>query len=557
MYWLNDYSREFLSKGYLREGITPEERIREIADTAEQILQIEGFSDKFYDYMSKGYYSLSSPVWSNFGLQRWLPISCFWSFLGDDMAQILFTQAEVGMMSKYWWGTSWYFGDLRPRWSNIQDNGYSSGAVHFMQLFESLLDVVSQGSVRRWHFSPYLPVEHPDIWEFLKIWTEWNPLQKLTHWVTVTDKRMQEMKDWDEEKRQIWAEIIQRRNEMGYPYIMFVDTANKNTVDVYKDKWYKIYASNMCTEIMLPSSTEWSFVCNLSSMNLYHYKEWKDTDAVETMIYFLDAVMTDFINKLEEKKQSPDPKDNQAFKFMEKAYNFAKQNRALGLWVLGWHSLLQSKMLPIESKEAAGLNLEIFRNLYEKSYKASRELADMFGEPEILKWYWRRNTTLLAIAPTTSSAFILGQVSQSIEPNWSNCYVKDTAKVKMTVKNSQLEVLLEKKNKNTKEIWKSIRDNDWSVQHLDCLTNEEKQVFRTFYEVDQKTLIDQAAVRQKYIDQWQSLNLAIDPSTPAKEINQLYLYAWEVWVKTLYYQHSVNAAQQFARSKQICDACEA
>ncbi|UFX82942.1 ribonucleoside-diphosphate reductase subunit alpha [Candidatus Absconditicoccus praedator] len=555
MYWLNEYSRAFLNRGYMREGVEVEDRIKEIADKAEEILGKKGFSQKFYYYMSKGYYSLSSPVWSNFGLDRGLPISCFGSYLGDDMAQILFTHAEVGMMSKYGGGASGYFGDLRSRGSKIKDNGYSSGSVHFMQLFETLLDVVSQGSVRRGHFSPYLPVEHPDIEEFLKIGTEGNLIQKMTHGVTVTDQWLKEMKDGDAEKRAIWAEIIQRRNEMGYPYIMFVDTANKNTVDVYKDKGHKIHASNMCSEIMLPSNENWSFVCNLSSMNLYHYDEWKDTDAVETMVYFLDAVMSDFIIKLEKLRDSGEEKDQQAFAFIERAYNFAKQNRALGLGVLGWHSLLQSKMLPIDSKEASNLNLQIFRYLQEEAYKASEKLAQEYGEPKLLEGYGRRNATLMAIAPTTSSAFILGQVSQSIEPLWSNCYVKDVAKLKVTIRNKHLEDLLERKGYNTKDVWKTIRDNDGSVQHLSILTQDEKEVFKTFQETNQRTLIEQAAVRQRYIDQGQSLNLAINPSTPAKEINELYLYAWELGIKTLYYQHSVNAAQQFARSKQ-CESCE-
>lgn len=555
MYWLNEYSRAFLNRGYMREWVEVEDRIKEIADKAEEILWKKWFSQKFYYYMSKWYYSLSSPVWSNFGLDRGLPISCFWSYLGDDMAQILFTHAEVGMMSKYGWWASGYFWDLRSRGSKIKDNGYSSWSVHFMQLFETLLDVVSQWSVRRWHFSPYLPVEHPDIEEFLKIWTEGNLIQKMTHGVTVTDQWLKEMKDWDAEKRAIWAEIIQRRNEMWYPYIMFVDTANKNTVDVYKDKWHKIHASNMCSEIMLPSNENWSFVCNLSSMNLYHYDEWKDTDAVETMVYFLDAVMSDFIIKLEKLRDSWEEKDQQAFAFIERAYNFAKQNRALGLGVLGWHSLLQSKMLPIDSKEASNLNLQIFRYLQEEAYKASEKLAQEYWEPKLLEWYGRRNATLMAIAPTTSSAFILGQVSQSIEPLWSNCYVKDVAKLKVTIRNKHLEDLLERKGYNTKDVWKTIRDNDGSVQHLSILTQDEKEVFKTFQETNQRTLIEQAAVRQRYIDQWQSLNLAINPSTPAKEINELYLYAWELWIKTLYYQHSVNAAQQFARSKQ-CESCE-
>ncbi len=556
MKWLNDYSRQFLSKGYLTDGQTAEERIRFIADKAEEILGIDGFADKFYGYMEKGYYSLSTPVWSNFGLRRGLPISCFGSYIDDDMGQILYTHGEVGMMTKFGGGTSGFFGGLRPRGAAISNNGTSSGSVHFMKLFEGVVDVVSQGSTRRGHFSPYLPVEHPDIEEFLDIGTEGNPIQELTHAVTVTNEWMESMIGGDAEKRALWAKVIQRRSQIGYPYILFTDNANNNTVDVYKDKGLKIVASNLCSEIMLPSTRDWSFVCNLSSLNLLHYEEWKDTDAVETMVYFLDAVMTEFIEKLEHFRDSDSKDDNTVFHFMERTYNFAVANRALGLGVLGWHSLLQSKMLAFESPAASKLNVTIFKTIKERAYAASKELANMFGEPSVLAGYGRRNTTLCAIAPTTSSAFILGQVSQSIEPIWSNCYVKDIAKLKVTIKNPFLEALLKEKDKNTKEVWNSIRDNDGSVQHLSFLTEDEKDIFKTFSEIDQYAIIDQAAVRQLYIDQAQSLNLMINPNVPIKDINALYIEAWKKGIKSLYYQHSMNAAQTLSRKK-ICANCEA
>lgn len=554
--WLTEHSRNFLASGYLTGNTTPEERIREIADRAEQILQISGFSDKFYNYMSEGFFSLASPVWSNFGKERGLPISCFGSHVADDMGNILYTQSEVGMMSKLGGGTSGYFGKIRHRGAEVKNNGQASGAVHIMQLFESMVDVVSQGSVRRGRFSPYLPVEHPDIMEFLEIGTEGNPIQELTHGVTVTDKWMEEMIAGDQEKRAIWAKVLQRRGEMGYPYIFFSDHANNSAADVYKDKKLPIYASNLCTEIMLPSNDNWSFVCVLSSVNLLHYDKWKDTDAVETMVYFLDAIITEFIEKLEVYRDSDSREDRQTFLFMERAYNFAKENRALGLGVLGWHSLLQSKMLPLNSQKAYDLNSEIFRIIKAKSYKASEELAAKFGEPSTLKGYGRRNATLNAIAPTTSSAFILGQVSQGIEPIWSNIYVKDIAKIKTTIKNPFLEQLLEKKGKNTVEVWRNIRDYDGSVQHLDFLTDEEKEVFKTYSEIDQLDLIYQAANRQNHIDQGQSVNIIVHPEMPVKEINKIHITAWKLGLKSLYYQHSMNAAQKFAQKKD-CASCEA
>ena len=399
MKWLNENSRKFLANGYLEEGVSPEQRIREIADNAEKILGIKGYADKFYDYMSKGYYSLSSPVWANFGNKRGLPISCYSIDIQDTMGDIMRATGEIGMMSKLGGGTGGFFGKLRERGAEITGNGESSGSVHFMKLFESLMDVASQGKVRRGAFSPYLPVEHPDIEEFLEIGTEGNPIQTLTHAVTVTDKWMEEMVAGDTKKRKIWAKVLQRRVEMGYPYIFFKDTVNRNTVDVYKDKGLEINHSNLCSEIALPTNNEWSFVCCLSSINIFYYDEWKDTDAVETLVYFLDAVMEEFIVKLEAMRDSDEEELRITFKFMEKAYNFAKANRSLGTGILGWHSYLQSKMIPFESVEASHLNVKIFKNIHDKAYKASKELAEMFGEPEILKGYGRRNATLLAPAP--------------------------------------------------------------------------------------------------------------------------------------------------------------
>jgi ribonucleoside-diphosphate reductase alpha chain len=553
--WLNENSRKFLAAGYLGEGVSAEERIANIAKRAEDILQMPGFADKFYYYMSEGYYSLASPVWSNFGKKRGLPISCFGSHIDDDIGNILYTQSEVGMMSKLGGGTSGYFGKIRGRGAAIKNNGEASGAVHIMRLFESMVDVVSQGSVRRGRFSPYLPIDHPDIMEFLEIGTEGNPIQELTHGVTVTDDWMQEMIDGDTDKRTVWAKVLQSRGEMGYPYIFFTDNANNGAADVYKDKALPIYASNLCTEIMLPSDHNWSFVCVLSSINLLHYDKWKDTDAVETMVYFLDAVITEFLEKLESYKDSPNLDDRQTFLFMERAYNFAKENRALGMGTLGWHSLLQSKMLPFDSQEAYNLNTEVFKALKDKSYKASEELAEKFGEPAVLKGYGRRNATLNAIAPTTSSAFILGQVSQGIEPIWSNIYVKDIAKIKTTIKNPFLVTLLKEKGMDTPEVWRDIRDRDGSVQHLDFLSENEKEVFKTYSEIDQMAIIYQAANRQNHIDQGQSLNIIVHPDMPTKDINKIHVTAWKLGLKSLYYQHSMNAAQKFKQKKE-CTSCE-
>lgn len=559
--WLNDLSRQFLQRGYLSEGEVAEERISTMANHAEKLLGIDGFANKFMDYMGRGWYSISSPIWANFGKKRGLPISCFGSMIEDNIESILYTQSEIGEMSKMGGGTSGYFGNIRGRGSDITDNGKAPGAVHFMNLFETMVDIISQGSTRRGRFAPYLPIDHPDIMEFLNIGTEGFPIQELTHGVTVSDTFMKEMIAGDKQKRKVWAKLLQRRGEIGYPYIFFTDNVNNNTVDVYKDKNMKISASNLCTEIALPSSVDESFVCVLSSMNALYYREWKDTDAVDVLTYFLDAVVTDFLTKLEDILANGRPEDIRAFDLMERAYNFAKRHRALGIGVLGWHSFLQSEMLPFDSRDAAKLNVDLFSSVKERSYAASKELARIFGEPDVLKGYGRRNTTTCAVAPTVSTSFILGQVAQSVQPHMSNCYIKDTAKMKVTVKNPQLMTLLESKGLNNKEVWQSIKEQDGSVQHLTFLSDHERAVFRTFAEISQSAVINQAATRQAFIDQSQSLNLMIPPDMPIKDVNKLIIDGWEMGIKTFYYQHSMNSAQVFARSKMniqdtYCIACD-
>lgn len=557
-YWLNEDSRTFLSRGYIDtdNGETPEGRIREIADKAEQYLKdmaatpeaaskFDGFADKFYDYMARGFYSLASPIWANYGKERGLPVSCFGSFIDDSMQSILFGHAENGMLMKNGGGTSGYFGALRERGAPIKDQGESSGSVHFMQMYDTLASVVSQGSVRRGFFAAYQDIEHPDASEFLDIGTEGNPIQGLTTGITVSDQFIEDMKSGDGEKRALWAKVLQRRSEIGFPYILYKGNVNNNKPQIYKDKGMDIHASNMCAEIALPSSVDETFTCVLSSLNVLHWDEIKETDAIEVLTMFLDTVCQEFINKTEGQI------------YMKRARDFAINHRALGAGILGWHSYLQSNMIPFESKEAAQKNLEIAKNLRERSHAASRQLAEILGEAPLLEGYGMRNTTTMAIAPTKSSSFILGQVSQSIEPEFSNAYVKDLAKIKVTIKNPYLTKLLQEKGKDNLDTWESIKNRDGSVQHLEFLTQEEKEVFKTFSEINPYTIVDQAGVRQEYIDQGQSLNLMLDPDMSVKEINQLYLYAHGVGVKSLYYSYSMSAAQSLTRKRVMSDECAA
>jgi ribonucleoside-diphosphate reductase alpha chain len=348
---------------------------------------------------------------------------------------------------------------------------------------------------------------------------------------------MQEMKDGDKSKRKVWAKIIQNRSEFGFPYIMFKDNSNNNSP--YKELGMEITASNLCSEIQLPTDSYNSFVCCLGSINLLHWDEIKETDAIETYVYFLNAVMDEFVIKSE------------TMPGMKRAYNFAKNHRAIGLGVMGYHSLFQSKLIEFDSLQAKGLNSEIFRTLKDRSEIASRKLYAEHEYVSIRDGY--ANTTLMAIAPTKSSSFIHGAVSMGIEPIKSNYFIKDLAKSKTVYKNPLLEAELEKHGLNNDKTWKSILKKDGSVQHLDF---PNKGVFKSFVEISPKEIVLQAAQRQKYIDQSQSLNLMIDPSVSAKDINKLYMYAWEEGVKTLYYQFSKSSAQDFARNILECSSCE-
>ena len=542
-YWLNEDSRIFLERGYLK-GESPEQRIKDISDTAEGYLGIAGFSDKFVGYMKQGFYSLASPVWSNFGRKRGLPISCNGVYVPDRMDGILAKQSEVGMQTKHGSGTSAYFGELRGRGAKINSGGESSGAVHFMELFDKVASVVSQGNVRRGSFAAYLPIEHPDVKEFLRIRSEGNAIQEMSFAVTVTDSWMKGMIDGDKDKRQLWMNVIKKRYETGYPYIFFQDNANNQAPDCYKDKNMKIYASNLCNEISLPSKEDESFVCCLSSLNLVQWDEIVKTDAIETLTMFLDAVMEEYIQKTE------------SIPFMEASHNFAKRHRAIGMGVLGWHSYLQSNMISFESMEAKLLNSSIFKRIRKSSDKATEDLANRLGEPLYCQGYGRRNTTTLAIAPTTSSSFILGQASPSIEPLNGNYFTKDLAKGKFSYRNPYLKSLLAEKGKDTDDVWIKILNSGGSVQRLSFLSEEEKDVFKTFGEISQKEIVIQAAQRQKFIDQGQSLNLMVSPESSYKEVNQLMIYAWENGVKGLYYQRSANPSQELARSILNCSSCE-
>ena len=545
IWWLNDESEQMLNRGYLLKGETVEGAIERITNAAARRLFKPELKEAFKEIIYKGWISFSSPVWANMGTQRGLPISCFNVSIPDDIESITHKLGEVIMQTKIGGGTSGYFGGLRGRGSAVTDNGKSSGAVSFMKLFDAAMDTISQGGVRRGAFAAYLDIDHPDVHEFLKIKDIGNPIQNLFFGVCVPDYWMQEMIDGDKEKREIWAKVLESRQQKGLPYIFFSDNVNRNKPQVYKDLNYTVKSSNLCSEIMLPSNEDESFICCLSSMNLELYDEWKDTNAVKLAIYFLDAVLSEFIEK------------TNGNYYLSPARNFAIRHRALGLGVLGYHSYLQKNKIPFESMKAKLFNAQVFKQMQQQSLEASTELAEIYGEPEILKGYGLRNTTTMAIAPTTSSSAILGQVSPGIEPFASNYYKAGLAKGNFMRKNKYLEELLIEKGINNEDTWRSIMLNHGSVQHLKQLTDEEKNIFKTFKEISPKEIITQAAQRQQFIDQAQSLNINIPSSLPIKEVNSLLIDAWKLGVKTLYYQRSQSVSKELMVNFVNCSSCEA
>ena len=549
-WWLTEESQAMLERGYLLPNQTVEEKLNVICKYAASFYKDEvGLKERFLEIFERGWCSLSSPIWANFGEDRGLPISCFSSFVPDDLDKIYGTLHEVAMMTKLGGGTSGYFGKLRPLGTPIKGGGISSGLMSFTELFDTTTKVVSQSGVRRGAFAAYLDIDHPEIEEFLKVKDKGHSLQTINTAVSVSDEWMKQMKDGDKEKRELWAKILKSRREKGIPYIFFSDTANRNKPQIYKDTNSTIHSSNVCSEIFLPTSEMESFVCCLMSMNLSTYDEWKNTDAVRLAVMILDAVMSDFIKKT---KNLP---------YMQRAHNFAVRHRALGLGVLGWHSLLQQKMIPFESFEAQQLNTSIFKYLKEKSYEASIELGEKYGYAPIFEGVEttdtkRRNTTLMAIAPTTSSSSILGQVSPSIEPYASNYFVAGLAKGSFSRKNTELEKLLESKGKNTEDVWKNIIQNQGSVQQLGFLSENEKKVFKTFQEISPLAIIQQAAARQSFIDQGQSVNLKIPSSMGIKDINTIHMEAWELGLKSLYYQRGTSVAKEAVLEMMECKSCE-
>lgn len=565
--WLKKDQREFLERGYLEEGETPEERYKEIANTIEMyclklsktidaVEYCKGIGKRFEEYISKGWCSFSTPVFINFGKKENLAISCNKSILSDSLDDIYKGIHELGMLAKYGAGTSQNFSNLRPIGSTIKTGGVSNTILDWVELYADMMSKTSQNRARRGFLTAYLSVDHPEINEFLDIGTHRVPTDKQRFFQTITTAVTlpigwrKSLKDGDPEKRKIWAKILKTRKEVGFPYIIDLENSNEHRPQVYKDKGMFIQSSNICTEIIEYCDDKKTFACCLSSLVAYYFDEWENhPNFIFDMNLLLDCVIEEYIEK------------GKKLAGMEKAVRFAEEHRAIGLGVLAFHSYLQKKGIVFGELSSYSVNQRMFSKLRSESDRASKWMAEHFGEPEILKGYGLRNTTRLAQAPTKSTSYIMGGIalnfSEGVEPHKSNYTTKKLAKIQSEVKNKELVDLLESKGKNKKDTWDSILQYNGSVQHLDFLTQREKDIFRTFSEISQVDVIKLAGQRQKFIDQGQSINIMIHPDTPSNEINKLHLLAFDEGLKSLYYQYSINAAQEFNKELLTCSSCEA
>ena len=527
--FMDEISIATLSKGYLLPGETPKKAYRRVANAAARRLGKPELENKFFKIIWNGWLGLASPVISNMGTDRGLPISCFGIDTPDSIRGISLTNAELMKLTSQGGGVGISVSRIRPRGAQIAGNGKSEGVVPWCKIYDSEIIATNQGNVRRGAASVNLDVNHPDIKEYLQIRRpKGDPNRQclnLHQCVVVDDPFMRKLESRDQEVMALWAEILKSRMETGEPYIMYKDNVNKNNPISYMMNNLEVSMTNICTEITLFTDEEHSFICCLSSLNLAKYEEWKDTDTVELATWFLDGVMQEFIDK-------SNGKDS-----LKRTHNHAKKGRALGLGVMGWHTFLQQKQLPFNSIASTAHTHNIFSDIRNKAEKASRDLADEYGEPVWCRGTGMRNTHLLAIAPTVSNSVITGGISAGIEPLPANIYTFNGAKGTFIRKNKVLQDILIEKGEDKDKWWDQMLKDGGSVQNLpdNILSQENKELFFTFSEINQLELVRQSAIRQRYLDQTQSLNLSFDPNDSPKWINQVHIEAWKLGVKTLYY----------------------
>ena len=548
--FMDEVALSTISKGYLLPGETPRKAYKRVAHAVAVRLNRLDLESKFFKYIWNGWIGLASPVLSNTGTDRGLPISCFGVDTPDSVRGIGLTNAELMKLTASGGGVGVSVSRIRPRGEEITGNGKSEGVVPWCKIYDSSIIATNQGNVRRGAASVNLNVNHPDIQEFLQIRRpKGDPNRQclnLHQCVVVDDAFMRKLNDRDPDAMVIWLEILKSRMETGEPYIMFEDNVNKDNPLAYMMNNLNVSMTNICTEITLHTDEDHSFICCLSSLNLAKYDEWKDTDVVEIATYFLDGVMQEFIDKTNGKEA------------MRRTHNHAKKGRALGLGVMGWHTFLQKKNLPFTSIASTAWTHTIMSKVKMEAEAASRKLAVEYGEPLWCKGTGMRNTHVMAIAPTVSNSRISG-CSAGIEPQPANVYTFNGAKGTFIVKNKELEKLLTERGFNTEKVWDQILVDGGSVQQLsnEILPEEDKEVFLTFAETNQLALVQQAAVRQKYIDQTQSLNLAFAPTDSPKWINQVHLEAWKLGVKTLYYLRTDSVIKGDLGSRTVdCVSCD-
>lgn len=549
--WMNEEGFRTLRGGYLLPDETPRAMYVRVAKAAASYYaDKETWEKKFFDVMWNNWLCPASPVLSNMGTERGMPISCNSIHVGDSVSSIFHKNYELAILSKNGAGVGIYLGDVRGRGAPIKGNGKSEGIIPWSKVYDTTTLSVNQGSTRRGASAIFLPIEHLDIEEFINVRRPTGDINRrclnINHGICITDDWMQSMLDGDTTKRKLWTEILKARAETGEPYLFFTDNVNRQNPACYTDKGLGVKTSNICTEIFLHTDPDHSFVCCLSSLNLVKWNEWKDTDTVNVAVRFLDAVLEEYIRKSE------------GVEGLEASRRSAIKGRAIGIGVLGWHTLLQERMLPFDSFDAMMLNAQVFKTIRQRAEEETGRLAIELGEPEWCTGHSRRNTHLLAVAPTVSNSTISGGYSAGIEPLSANIFSQKSARGTFIRKNPILERLLERKGKNTPEIWKSINEQAGSVQHLAFLSDLERSVFLTAREINQHAIIKQAAQRQRYIDQGQSVNLFFASNSDPKYIHEVHVAAWESGLKSLYYfrTEGVLRGDLASRTKDECVACE-
>jgi ribonucleoside-diphosphate reductase alpha chain len=572
----NEIYIKTISKTYLQSGEKPKDAYWRVATAVAKRLDKPQLATKFFDYMWKGWLCLATPVLANTGTDRGLPISCFGIDVGDSIYEIGSKNLELMLLAKHGGGVGIGINMIRPAGTKITGNGTSDGIVPFAKIYDSTILATNQGSVRRGAASVNIKIEHKDFEDFLEIREPKGDVNRqslnLHQCVVISDRFMKKLEEGDSDARRKWGKLLQKRKATGEPYIMYKGNVNKANPEMYKKNGLKVHMTNICSEIVLHTDEQHSFVCCLSSLNLAKYDEWKDTDLVYTATIFLDGVLEEFIQRAKN------------LKGFENSVRSAERGRALGLGVLGWHTYLQQKGLPFEGLQAQFETRKIFSQLKIESERASRWLAGEYGEPLWCKESGMRNTHLRAVAPTVSNSKLSGNVSSGIEPWAANVFTEQTSKGTFIRKNPELKKVLKKIGFDTKETWDKILADGGSVMGLDFLdewcyldgklvecnevTEEShkgrcttvKDVFKTFKEINQLDLVRQAGVRQQYIDQAVSLNLAFPAIADPKWINQVHLEAWKQGVKTLYYMRTESVlrgdiAQQAMNPD--CVSCEA